>query len=272
MLHSGGKRVQLVKSVSVCEGFMLMKGNKTLVIVGAGPVGCTVARVVSEAGFECDLFEKRSHIAGNCYDEVDDHGVLIHRYGPHCFRTNSDSVFQLLSRFTEWLPSQYVVKSLVGGELYPFPINLETLEMVFKKKLDATTAMQLLNEVRDTSIVEARNSEELVLSKIGPKLYEMFYRDYTRKQWGRSAAELAPSVCGRIPVRLDRYHGYVESKYMQTPAKGFTHLFSKMLDHPRVRLHLNCTDNDWRPLLTKSRVALYTGPIDSFFLKKPRTS
>ena len=239
--------------------------KNSILLVGAGPVGCTVARVLAELGYQCHILEARDHIAGNCYDTFDKHGVLIHKYGPHCFRTDDDEVFQFLSRFTKWIPSEYIVKSQINDELFQFPINIETLEQVFSKKLDKESAAELLEELRDNSITQPANSEEFVLSRIGKRLFEMFYKDYTSKQWGRPASELSPSVCGRIPVRLDRYPGYVEAKHLCTPEEGFTALFKKMIDHPNIKLTLNCAKDHWREELPRHQATVYTGTIDSYF-------
>src|SRR5207253_4476164 len=135
------------------------------------------------------IVDRRCHIAGNCFDTHHANGVRIHQYGPHYFRTNDENVLRYLSAFTEWLPARYVVKSSVGAQLYPFPINLTTLEQFFGRRLDAVVAARLLDE-RRVPTAQPRNSEEFVLSRVGPELYESFYKNYTLKQWGLSPREL----------------------------------------------------------------------------------
>src|SRR5262249_52514447 len=152
------------------------------------------------------------HLAGNCHDSVHSSGVLIHNYGPHYFRTNDAALVRYLSRFTEWIPGNYVVKSQLGGRLYPFPINLTTLEQFFGRSLDADEARRLLDSKR-VPIERPANSEELVLSQVGRELYECFYLNYTLKQWELHPRELAPTVCGRIAVRLNRDERYVEHRF-----------------------------------------------------------
>ena len=171
-----------------------------LLIVGAGPVGCVVAeRAASVKGWTSLIVERRGHIAGNCHDAVDADGLLVHSYGPHYFRTNSQPVYDYLSRHTEWIAGNYIVKSAHRGEYFPFPINLTTLEQFFGLRLTPAAAEQLLEEKRDKSITVPRNSEELILSRVGRELYEAFYRGYTRKQWGREARELRRVA--RVEVR-----------------------------------------------------------------------
>src|SRR5262249_50994742 len=146
-----------------------------LLVCGAGPVGCVIAeRAATVLGWKVLVLDRRPHIAGNCYDSVHASGGLIHNYGPHYFRTNDDGRLGYLSRFTEWIPARYEVRSQVGGESYPFPINLTTLERFFGCKLDAEAAEQLLARLR-VPIAEPRNSEEYVLSRVGRELYEAFY-------------------------------------------------------------------------------------------------
>ncbi|MFO0879530.1 MAG: UDP-galactopyranose mutase [Gemmataceae bacterium] len=242
-----------------------MLDDVDLLVVGAGPVGCLVAeRAASILGWRVLVVDRRSHIAGNCHDAPHANGVLIHRYGPHYFRCRHQGLLDYLGQFTEWIPATYEVRSLVRGRLYPFPINLTTLEMFFGRRLDADSAEALLAEQREP-IATPRNSEELVLSRVGRKLYEAFYQGYTRKQWGLPASKLEPGVCGRIPVRLDRRTSYVDDPHQMMPAHGFTALFARMIDHPRIRVLTGCDFAEVRHLIQPRRATLYTGPIDAYF-------
>ncbi len=237
-----------------------------LLVVGAGPVGCVIAeRAATQLGWKILVIDKRSHLAGNCYDTHHDSGVLIHQYGPHYFRTNKQELLDYLSRFTEWIPGNYIVKSSVAGELFPFPINLDTLRQFFKKpEMTAEEALQLLESLREP-VEQPANSEEFVLSRVGRELYEAFYLGYTRKQWDIHPRDLAPSVCGRIPVRLSTDDRYVDHQFQVTPANGFTELFTRMITHPGIELRL---DTDFQSVKhsVKPRVAtIYTGPVDEYF-------
>src|SRR5262249_3601277 len=236
-----------------------------LLVGGAGPVGCVIAeRAAAVLGWNVLIVDRRSHIAGNCFDTAHANGVRIHQYGPHYFRTNDESVLRYLWRFTEWIPAHYIVKSCVGGKLFPFPINLTTLEQFFGRRLDAESAERLLAQRREP-LATPRNSEELVLSRVGPELYESFYKNYTHKQWGLEARALEPSVCGRVPVRLNRDDRYVDQRFQAMPKDGFPAMFSRMLRHRKIRVLLGCDFHALRERVQPRRAAVYTGPIDAYF-------
>lgn len=242
-----------------------MLDDVDLLVCGAGPAGCVVAeRAAAVLGWKVLVVDQRGHVAGNCHDSTHPSGVLVHDYGPHYFRTNDDALLAYLSRFTDWHAANYEVRSLVRGQLLPFPINLTTLEAFFGRPLTPEAAAALLAEKRHDIPVPV-NSEEQVLGKVGPELYEAFYRGYTRKQWGVGAAALDPGVCGRIPVRLTRDARYVDHKHQVMPARGFTALFRSMLKHRRIRVLLGCKFDEVRALIRPRRATVYTGPIDEYF-------
>lgn len=234
-----------------------------LIVCGAGPVGCTVAnRAAHLLGWKVLVIDKRKHLAGNCFDE-EHKGVLVHRYGPHYFRTNSDSLFSFLSSYTEWIPGNYIVKSSARGELFPFPINLLTLGQFFKRSFTQEEARLFLSEIAE-DIPDPQNSEEIVLSRVGRELYEAFFRGYTIKQWGKYPRELSASVCGRIPLRLNTDCRYVDHKYQATPKHGFTNLFKNMITHPNIEVVLGM-DYQELPKEITPRATVYTGPVDEYF-------
>jgi UDP-galactopyranose mutase len=239
-----------------------------LLIAGAGPVGCVVAeRAATQLGWRCLIVEKRPHIAGNCYDYIDENGLLVHQYGPHYFRTDNAEVVKYLSQFTAWIPGNYIVKSSIDGELYPFPINLNTLRKFFNRPdLTPETAEQLLEEKRE-KIDDPQNSEEFVLSRVGRELYEAFYLNYTLKQWGTHPRDLDKSVCGRIPVRFTEDERYVNHKFKVIPADGFSSMFEKMLANPLIRVELGADFNEIKKTINPNKATLYTGPIDEYFGK-----
>lgn len=236
-----------------------------LLIVGAGPVGCVIAeRAAHLKGWRSLIVDKRNHIAGNCHDRHHGNGVLVHSYGPHYFRTNNPRLLSYLSRYTSWISGNYIVKSQVGGKLYPFPINLTTLEMFFDRKLDEASARQLLDEMAVPNDNPA-NSEEFVLSRVGRELYDAFYLGYTQKQWGVHPSRLAASVCGRIPVRLNRDDRYVDHGSQVMPAHGYTRLFESMIDHELIHVMLQTNFDDIRGVFKPRVGTVYCGPLDQYF-------
>jgi UDP-galactopyranose mutase len=242
-----------------------MLDDVDLLVCGAGPVGCVVAeRAARVLGWRVLVVDRRPHVAGNCYDSRYSNGVLIHNYGPHYFRTREESLLKYLSHFTDWIPANYEVKSLVRGELFPFPINLTTLEQFFQRSLTPEQAEDLLAQRRQP-VTQPRNSEEYVLGRVGRELYEAFYLPYTLKQWGIHPRELDASVCGRIPVRLNRDHRYVDHRYQVMPARGFTALFARMLRHRKIRVLLDCPFQEVRQLVQPRKATVYTGSIDEYF-------
>lgn len=234
-------------------------------IVGAGFAGAVMAeRLASQLNKKVLIVEKRNHIAGNAFDEYDEHGILVHRYGPHIFHTNCKEVFEYLSQFTEWIPYEHKVLAKIGNELYPIPINRITINKLYKLNLKTE------NEVKNyfESVKEKRfpilNSEDIIVNQVGKDLFEKFFRHYTKKQWNLEPKELSPSVCGRIPVRTNDDCRYFTDKYQFMPKEGYTKMFEKILNHKNIELILN---SDYKTILdsVKFDKMIYTGPIDYFF-------
>jgi UDP-galactopyranose mutase len=233
-------------------------------IVGAGFAGAVLAeRLSSQLGRSCLVVEQRDHIGGNAYDAVDRAGVLLHRYGPHYFRTNSDRVRNYLSQFTEWHPVDYKILSWTQGRYWQFPINLNTFEQLLGRPATAAEMERTLAEWR-VPIAQPRNSEEVILAQVGRKLYEMFFENYTRKQWRRDPKELAASVCGRIPIRTNRDDRYLSEKFQALPKQGYTKLFERMLAHPKIKVLLNTEYRQVRPQVRFQHL-IFTGPVDQYF-------
>jgi UDP-galactopyranose mutase len=239
--------------------------NIDLLVAGAGPVGCVIAeRAASQLGWRTLIVDRRNHIGGNCHDRYHESGVLVHQYGPHYFRTNNAELFQYLSRFTDWIPGNYIVKSFTRGEYFPFPINLTTLERFFNRRLTEGEAEALLEQVREKN-GSPQNSEDLVLSRVGRELYEAFYLGYTLKQWDRHPRDLDASVCGRVPVRLTRDERYVDHRIQAMPRDGFTAMFAKMIDHPLIHTLLGTDYRGVRRAVTPRHATVFCGPIDEYF-------
>lgn len=233
-------------------------------IVGAGYAGSVLAeRLARGSGKQVLLVDRRPHIAGNAYDHYDDAGVLVHKYGPHIFHTNSKEVFEYLSRFTEWRPYQHKVLASVDGQLVPIPINLDTINRLYGLNLSSFQMEEFLAsraERRDP----LRTSEDVVVNKVGRELYEKFFRGYTRKQWGLDPSELDAQVTARVPTRTNRDDRYFTDVYQSMPKHGFTRLFGNMLDHPNIKILLNTDYREVRDALPY-RELIFTGPVDEFF-------
>jgi UDP-galactopyranose mutase len=233
-------------------------------VVGAGFAGSVVAeRLASQLGKRILVIDKRPHIGGNTYDFYNEDGVLVHRYGPHIFHTSSQKVVDYLSCFTEWRPYEHRVLAQVDGKLLPVPINLDTINGLYDLKLDSAGMEKFLAE-RAEPRTEIRTSEDIVVSRVGRELYEKFFRNYTRKQWGLDPSELDSCVAGRIPVRFDRDDRYFSDSFQAMPLKGFTRLFERMLAHPNINVALSTNYRDVMSSYPSAKV-VYTGPIDEFF-------
>ena len=235
-------------------------------ILGSGPAGATTARILAEAGHQVDLFEKRPHLAGNCFDKKDENGVFIHMYGPHYFRTNSDELLNWLSRFTNWIPGKYYVQADIGDRLVPLPISLATMEALRGKKFSKEDFEKYLDENR-VHYLRPQNAEEQCLNLVGKELYELLFKGYTEKQWGMSPAELDPSITARIPLRFNHDTRYPQEKHQCYPADGYTKMFENILDHSNISIHLNQKQDSEQILQDREKYdfTLYTGPIDEFF-------
>ena len=233
-------------------------------IVGAGFAGSVLAeRLASQMGKKVLICDRRNHIAGNAYDHHDNAGVLVHKYGPHIFHTNSREVFEYLSRFTEWRPYEHRVLASVDGQLLPIPINLDTIKKLYGMELTAFQMEEFFASVAEPK-EQIRTSEDVVVSKVGRELYEKFFRNYTRKQWGVDPSELDRSVTARVPTRTNRDDRYFTDTYQAMPLHGYTRMFEKMLDHPNIRIMLN---TDYREIqqIIPYREMIYTGPVDEYF-------
>jgi UDP-galactopyranose mutase len=233
-------------------------------IVGAGFTGSVLAeRLASEAGKRVLLCDKRPHIGGNAYDYYDEEGLLVHRYGPHIFHTNSREVFEYLSRFTSWRPYEHRVLASVDGQLVPIPINLDTVNRLYGLSLTSFQLEEFFGSVAE-KVPEVRTSEDVVVSRVGRELYEKFFRGYTRKQWGLDPSELDAAVTARIPTRTSRDDRYFTDTYQVMPRHGYTRMFERMLAHPNIKLMLNTDYRELRGVLPY-RELVYTGPVDAFF-------
>lgn len=237
-------------------------------IVGAGFTGCTLAeRIASELGQRVLVVERRDHIGGNAYDFYNEHGLLVHKYGPHIFHTNAKEVWEYLSQFTQWRPYYHRVLAVVEGKKIPVPFNLSSLSMVFPPRLAARLEGLLVSEFgygKRVPILRLMQHPKGDLRFLAQFVYEQVFLGYTLKQWGLRPEELDPCVTGRVPIVISRDDRYFPDRYQAMPVQGYAELFRRMLKHPNIRLLLNTDYREIRDEVRFNRM-VFTGPIDEFF-------
>lgn len=238
-----------------------------VLVVGAGITGITIAERLANKGLTVLLIESRNHIGGNCYDEYDKFGILIHPYGPHIFHTDNAEVVEYLSHFTDWRPYEHRVTALINERIVPLPFNLDSLKICFapdralhlERLLIATYGMG--TKIPILQLLESKNIQLNELSKF---IYSNVFEGYTLKQWGLSLADIDPSVSGRIPVRISYDDRYFQDYFQKMPVKGFTHMFQRMLNFPNIKFLANTSFNALDKHV-KWRHCIYTGTIDGYF-------
>jgi UDP-galactopyranose mutase len=233
-------------------------------IVGSGFAGCVLAeRIASNLNKKVLIVEKRDHIGGNCFDYYNEDGLLVHKYGPHYFRTNDKRIFHYLSQFTQWHYCHYRILAFVDGRLLSFPINLDTINELYGTNLSVFEMEHFFEKAREIP-PEIKTSEDVVVAQVGRSLYEKFFKGYTEKQWGLGASQLDPTVCRRIPFRTNRDGRYFDDKYQAMPKAGYSRMFETMLRHPQIHIMLKTDYKEILDLVPFNRM-VYTGPIDEFF-------
>jgi UDP-galactopyranose mutase len=233
-------------------------------IVGAGYAGSVLAeRLARVANKKVLIIDKRNHIAGNAYDHYNEDGILVHKYGPHIFHTNSKDVFDYLSKFTEWHNYQHKVLASVDGQMVPMPINLNTINSLYGLNLSSADVEDFFAS-RAEDVKKIITSEDVVVSKVGRELYEKFFRGYTRKMWELDPSELDASVTARVPTRTNKDDRYFTDTYQAMPLHGYTKMFEKMLSHPNIKIMLNTSYQEIMDEISYKKL-IFTGPIDEYF-------
>lgn len=234
------------------------------VIVGSGLAGLTLAeRIANDLNEKVLIIEKRSHIGGNVYDSYNEHGILIHNYGPHIFHTNDKEVFDYLSQFTSWHMFWHRVLTYVDGNLIPMPITVETINKLYNLNLSCDELEDFLKK-QAVPIEEIKTSKDVALSKVGVDIYKKIFENYTKKQWGVDPSELDTSVISRIPVRLNRDTRYFSDKYQGMPKLGYTKMCENMIVNKNIKIILN---TDYKEIIDEIEYEklIYTGPADYFY-------
>ena len=238
--------------------------KKNVAIVGAGFSGAVIAHQLAHAGYNVEVFESRSHIAGNCHSERDaETGVMLHVYGPHIFHTDNERAWEFINRFGEMMPYVNRVKAITNNRVFTLPINLLTINQFINKTYRPAEAEAFMADIGDKTIENPQTFEEQALRFVGRDLYEAFFKTYTIKQWGLQPSELPASILKRLPVRFNYDDNYFNHKYQGMPKDGYTTIVEKMLDVPGVKVHLN-TRFDPNAKTDYDHV-FYSGPIDAWF-------
>ena len=234
-------------------------------IVGAGFAGSVLAeRLATQRNERVLLIDRRSHIGGNAFDTYNEAGIMIHRYGPHIFHTNSEVIVDYLSQFTEWRPYEHRVLAKVDNQLVPIPINRDTVNKLYNLSLSSDEEVEQFFASRAEIVEDIRTSEDVVVNKVGRELYEKFFRGYTRKQWGMDPGQLDKSVTSRVPVRTNTDDRYFGDSFQQMPLLGYTQMFNTMLDSPNITVELGTDFSQIRDQVRYKRL-IFTGPIDEYF-------
>ena len=235
---------------------------KKIAIVGAGFSGAVIARELALNGFSVEVFESRSHVAGNCHTQRHETGVMVNQYGPHIFHTDDEEVWNYVNKWDRFMPYINRVKSHQNGTVYSMPINLHTINQFYNKDFNPELAKEFINMIGE-DIVDPQNFEEQALSMIGKDLYEAFFKGYTKKQWGIDPTQLPSSILKRLPVRFNYDDNYYNHKYQGIPENGYTHIVEQILDHSNIKVHLNA---EFDPLERRDfDHTFWSGPIDAFF-------
>lgn len=233
-------------------------------IVGAGFAGSVLAeRLASVGNKKVLVIDQRNHIGGNAYDYYNEEGILIHKFGPHIFHTNSKAIIDYLGQFTAWRPYEHRVLASVDGQLLPIPINLNTINQLYGLNL-CSDSLALFFEKKAEKIGRVQTSEDVVISKVGRELYEKFFKGYTKKQWDLDPSQLDASVAARVPVRVNRDNRYFTDSFQLMPLHGYTRMFEKMLAHPNIKTMLN---TEYREIadIVPYKYLIFTGPVDEYF-------
>lgn len=236
-----------------------------ILIIGAGISGAVLAERYAAIGKKVLIIEKRNHIAGNCYDYIDENNILVSKYGAHLFHTNEESVWKYVNQFSEWYPWEHKVIARVDDKTVPIPVNITTVNELFNTTISNEEEMKTWLEEHRSPIAKPANGEEAVLNRVGPVLYEKMFKHYTKKQWDKYPAELDASVLERIPVRTNYDDRYFSDRYQALPKGGYTQLFENILKNPNIEILLETDYFEVKNQYRNYEKLFYTGPVDRFF-------
>lgn len=240
------------------------KPRENVLVCGGGIAGSVIARrLAEEKGCQVYVVEKKNYVGGYCYDYRNENGILVHKHGPHIFRTNSRQVWKFLSRFTKWTDYQHKVLACVNGNFYPMPINLDTVNQFLGTNYTSEN-VELYFDTHRKNLDVVENVRDVIESQIGSEFYHAFFECYTEKQWGMRCEDLPPEIVARIPIRKNRDNRYFTHRYQAMPKEGYTQMILNILDHPNIHVLLN-TDFKVIQDLEKWSHIYYSGSIDEYY-------
>ena len=238
-----------------------------VVIVGAGLFGLTMAeKITSELDIPVLIIEKRNHIGGNAYSEIDpETGIEVHKYGSHIFHTSNQGIWEYVNQFTAFNNYKHKVKTQYQGQIFTMPINLQTINQFLDKDLTPSQAETWVKEMASEIKGPPQNLEEKAISLVGRPLYEAFVRGYTMKQWETDPRELPAAIISRLPVRYDTNDYYFDDTHQGLPSEGYAAWFENMIKHPKIDISLNTDFFDFKDQIQDHQFVVYSGPIDRYF-------
>jgi UDP-galactopyranose mutase len=250
------------------------------IIVGAGLAGLVIAERLARINNEKILIiEQRNHIGGNCFDFYNDHGILVHQYGPHIFHTDNTRVWDYLSQFTDWHYYQHTVLGMIDGQYVPIPFNINTLYQLFPNSIASRIERKLISNFgfgAKLPINELMKFDDQDLNFIAQTVYDKIYLNYSLKQWGDSFQTISSKILSRVPVVITKDNRYFYNRYQGLPKQGFTRMFHKMIDHPNIKILLNTSMSEVIELTSSLHTVnflgrpfsgnlIFTGMIDELF-------
>lgn len=236
-----------------------------VVIVGAGISGLTLAERYASIGKKVLIIEKRNHIGGNCFDFINEHGILVAAYGPHYFHTNDEEVWKYVNKFSEWNPYEHRAISHVNGKKVPIPINQTTLNILFNAGIKNEKDAEDWFASHRVDIPDPKNAKDAVIARMGNELYELLFEGYTTKQWGMTPENLGPEVTNRIPLRYNNDDRYFTDTFQGMPKFGYTKLFESMIKNNNIKVVLNTDWENIKEKITPKEKLFFTGRIDQYF-------
>lgn len=241
-------------------------GNN-FVVIGAGLFGITLAEQLAAANIKVLLIDSRDHIGGNCYDYADEEtGIVVHKYGPHIFHVQDESILNYVKKFTKFNNYKHHVYAKYKNKMFNFPINISTINTFYGKSLTPCQVMDFLkHEASTIGDREPKNMEEKVISLIGEPLFEAFFKEYTIKQWGKHPRDLPASIVNRIPIKTNYDVSYYKKPFNGIPDCGYTAMFSRMLSNKNISVELSVDFFSDREYFLKKGQVICTGPIDAFY-------